>query len=67
MKAITTEMGAARWLMTPEAIQARSEAVFEVALRGELNYFALDLERLDSAADFVVETIRQNYPTLERP
>jgi hypothetical protein len=67
VKAITTEVCAARWLMTPEAIRARSETVFEAALRGELDHFSLDLERLNSAADLVVETIRQNYPTLEIP
>ncbi len=34
---------------------------------GELAHFALHEDRLDAAADYVVETIRRNYPTLEIP
>jgi hypothetical protein len=67
VNATTTEEGAAKWLMTPEAIRARSEAITEVGLRGGLRNFALDLERLESTADVVVATIRQNYPTFEIP
>ncbi len=37
------------------------------AERGELQHFALDHDRLDPAADYVIDTIRANYPTLDVP
>jgi hypothetical protein len=51
-----------RALLTPEAVRERCETVFEFAVRGETRYFALDLDRLDVAADLVVDEIRRNYP-----
>jgi hypothetical protein len=55
------------FLRTPAAVRARANALFELAERGELEHLALDLSRLDAAADFVAEVIVDNYPSLEIP
>jgi hypothetical protein len=55
------------WLRTPAAIRARAGLVLAAAERGELAHFALDPARLDPAADYVIETIRSNYPDLRIP
>lgn len=41
--------------------------VFNTGMTGKLSHFALRLDRLEAAADYVAETIRQNYPTLAVP
>jgi hypothetical protein len=55
------------WLFTPEAIRARSRNVLLAGDRDELRHFAIDRSRLDPAADFVIATIRANYPSLDVP
>ncbi len=55
------------WLLTPDAIRARSRNVLAAGERGELRHFAIDRSRLDPTADFVIATIRASYPTLEIP
>jgi hypothetical protein len=55
------------WLRTPQAIRARAGLVLAAAERDELKHFALDPGRLDPAADYVIETIRSNYPDLRVP
>ena len=58
---------AVAWLRTPQAVRLRCNAVFAAAERDALDHFALDMERLDAAAAYVVDTIRQAYPTLKIP
>ncbi|MFL5053831.1 MAG: URC4/urg3 family protein [Microvirga sp.] len=58
---------AARRLLSAAAVRERSHALLERGLAGRLEHFTVDLERLGAAADEVVATIRQNYPTLEIP
>ena len=41
--------------------------VLAAAERGALEHFAIDRARLDPAADYVIETIRANYPSLDVP
>ena len=48
-------------------MRERSHALLEHGLAGRLEHFRIDLDRLGAAADEVVATIRQNYPTLEIP
>ena len=48
-------------------MRERSHALLEHGLAGRLAHFTIDLDRLGAAADEVVATIRQNYPTLEIP
>ncbi|MEM7026157.1 MAG: URC4/urg3 family protein [Pseudomonadota bacterium] len=55
------------WLRTPEAIRARSGEVLAAGNRGELTHFAIDRERLDPTADYVISVIRENYPSLVVP
>jgi Protein of unknown function (DUF1688) len=55
------------WLRTPQAIRARAGRVLAAAERDELEHFAFDPGRLDPAADYVVDTIRGNYPDLSIP
>lgn len=58
---------AAAWLLTPEAVRARAEQLLAAAGRNALRHFALDTGRLDVAADYVIETMRDRYPDLDIP
>ena len=60
-------MEAVAWLRSPQAIRARCASILEAGEAGTLTHFALHAERLEEAADCVVETIRAHYPTLEVP
>lgn len=58
---------AVAWLRTTDAVRERTDLVLAAAERDGLEHFALDLDRLEPAADFVIETIRANYPALDIP
>jgi len=58
---------AAEWLLQPAAIRARAEQVFAYVAAGQSPWFALDLDKLEGAAAFVADVIRENYPDLEIP
>lgn len=58
---------AAKALLTPEAVRERANMIFAAAEAGQLSHFAVDMERLPAAADYVAETIRQRYPDLKVP
>ena len=58
---------AVAWLRTPQAVRRRCNAVLAAAERDALAHFALDRDRLDVAATYVVDTIRADYPTLDIP
>jgi Protein of unknown function (DUF1688) len=64
---LASPAAALAWLRTPQAIRARAGLVLAAALRDELKHFALDPGRLDPAADYVIDTIRSNYPDLRMP
>jgi Protein of unknown function (DUF1688) len=55
------------WLRSPDAIRARSRDVLAAGERGGLRHFAIDSAHLDAAADYVIATIRANYPSLDVP
>ena len=57
----------ARWLLTPEAVRARCGEILAAGDRGALSHFALHRDRLGATADYVLETIRANYPSLDIP
>ena len=57
----------ASWLLTPEAIRSRCGELLVAADRGELAHFSLHRDRLPACADYVLETIQANYPSLEIP
>ena len=58
---------AAAWLLTPKAVREQCGLIFEAGLRGELVHFSVDPSRLPAAANLVVGTIKDNYPTLDIP
>jgi Protein of unknown function (DUF1688) len=58
---------AALALLSARAVRARAHAMLEEARRGALEHFRLHEERLDAVADYVIATIRANYPSLSIP
>jgi len=48
-------------LLTPEAVRERCNELWQLGLRGELEHFALDVERLDAAGACVVQELQRNY------
>ena len=67
MSRLATPADAVAWLRAPAAIRARCGLILTAAERDELEHFRLRPERLEAAADYVVETIRLNYPDLTIP
>jgi hypothetical protein len=55
------------WLRTTDAIRERTELVLRAAERDELEHFRLDDAQLDPTADYVIQTIKSVYPTLDIP
>jgi len=56
-----------RALLKPEAVRARAQEMLALGHAGELLHFTVRPERLEACADYVLETIRANYPTLDIP
>ncbi len=54
-------------LMNASAVRAQAGEVLRLAQEDRLLAWRLDETRLDPCADYVVETIRQNYPGLDIP
>ena len=69
--ALTSEAGnegtAARWLLTAGAVRARAQQLLVRVERGDSAYFVYRPERLDQTVRVVVDTIRENYPSLVIP
>ncbi|MBD2179538.1 URC4/urg3 family protein [Planktothrix sp. FACHB-1355] len=55
------------YLRTPTAIRERCDRIFKLACENKLNYFRVDLTKLDKCADYVIEVMREDYPNLEIP
>jgi hypothetical protein len=56
-----------RALLKPAAIRARAQEMLALGLAGRLLHFRVDIGKLEACADYVLETIRANYPTLDIP
>lgn len=54
-------------LFTAAAVRERCGALLVLAEQDRLPHFALRPERIETAADYVIETIRAAYPTLAIP
>ncbi|HSA83176.1 MAG TPA: URC4/urg3 family protein [Geminicoccaceae bacterium] len=67
MASFENPAAAIAWLRSPAAIRARAGLILAAAERDELKHFKLVPSRLDPAADYVIETIRSNYPDLRIP
>jgi hypothetical protein len=59
------ELAEARYLATPRAIRDRAEALYQLAVRGELASFVVDETRLAELAAYVVRVTRGVYPDLK--
>ncbi|HWJ73534.1 MAG TPA: URC4/urg3 family protein [Kaistia sp.] len=60
-------MATASSLLTAAAVRERAHRIYELGIEGELEHFEVHLERLPATADFVLETMRTNYPELDMP
>jgi hypothetical protein len=58
---------AVAYLLTPAAIRARAHILLRLAEQDALPHFTYRADRLPAAADYVLETIRANYPDLAVP
>lgn len=56
-----------RPLLKPAAVRARAQEMLELGLAGRLKHFTVHPDKIAACADYVLETIRQNYPTLDIP
>ncbi len=55
------------YLRTPQAIRERCNRIFNLACQDQLNNFQVDLTQLDKCADYAIDTINEQYPTLDIP
>ena len=54
-------------LLTADAVRECAGQMLERAQAGQLTEWALDLRRMEAAADLTAETVRANYPDLNVP
>jgi len=54
-------------LLTAAAVRERAHVILDAGLADRLDYFHVDLHRLEQAADFTVAITREAYPSLEIP
>lgn len=64
---LRTPEDAAAWLCSAPAVRVRANEMLALAERDALAHFKLNPERLAPAADYVLQTIREHYPSLEIP
>ncbi|MGL5063260.1 MAG: URC4/urg3 family protein [Microcoleus sp.] len=61
------ELKTIAYLKTPAAIRHKCDRLFQLACADKLRYFCINLSQLDKAANYVIETTRENYPDLNIP
>jgi len=54
-------------LLTASAVRERANRLLDLGIAGELDHFAIDLGRLPAVADYVIETMRENYGDRDIP
>jgi hypothetical protein len=62
-----SERDAAISLLSAAAVRERAHEMLGAAMEGRLEHLTADLARLPAVADYLVEVIRDNYPTLAVP
>ena len=67
MKLDNIELETVGYLRTPAAIRQKCDRLFNLASENKLRYFRVDLSQLDKAANYVIDTTRQQYPDLNIP
>lgn len=60
-------LSGARKLLCADAVRSSAQRLLALALRGDLQDWTVDLDRLAPTAGFVVEVVRERYPRLEVP
>jgi len=61
------DRAAALSLLTSKAVRERSRMLHEAGLEGKLAHFDIHPGRLPALAEYVIDTIRVNYPRLDIP
>ena len=51
-------------LLNAQAVRDRAQRMLAIGLDDRLPHFRVNLGRLDTAVDLVIDTTRQTYPTL---
>jgi len=64
---MTDDAALARALLSPRAVRDRAHRLLDIGLDGGLPHFTVDSGKLTRCADFVLDTIRSNYPMLDVP
>ncbi|MFM9975466.1 MAG: URC4/urg3 family protein [Beijerinckiaceae bacterium] len=54
-------------LLSPRAVRERTRILYDAGLDGKLEHFRIHPEKLPALADYVIATIRLNYPTRAIP
>ncbi|MEG4986396.1 URC4/urg3 family protein [Microcoleus sp. BR0-C5] len=67
MKLHNIELETVEYLRTPAAIRQKCDRLFDLASQDKLRYFRVDLSQLDKAANYVIDTTRQQYPDFNIP
>ncbi|WP_293124594.1 URC4/urg3 family protein [Microcoleus sp. bin38.metabat.b11b12b14.051] len=67
MKLNKVELETVEYLRTPAAIRQKCDRLFNLASENKLRYFRIDLSQLDTAANYVIDTTRQQYPDFQIP
>jgi hypothetical protein len=62
-----SEAASAAWLLTADAVRARAQEILALVERGASAHFTYRPERLTPTVDYVLATIRANYPDLVIP
>jgi hypothetical protein len=61
------DVTAARSLLCASAVRSRAHEMLDVALKGGLEHWTVDLDQLQPTAQFVAGVIRDQYPDLKVP
>lgn len=67
MKLDNTELETVEYLRTTVAIRQKCDRLFDLASENKLRYFRVDLSQLEKAANYVIDTTRQQYPDFNIP
>ncbi len=54
-------------LRDPKTIRLQSHRILDLAKQNQLAHFSIDLQKMESTADFVIKIITNNYPDLNVP
>lgn len=64
---VTRESSILATLYDPKTIRQRAHLLLDLAKKNKLKYFAVHPEQMHTVAEFVINIIHKNYPTLDIP